>query len=198
MNNTIDTSPVPDFRELRMLEELGTATPVTQRELAGKVGIALGLANAILKRLAHQGFIKVRNLDARRLGYSITPKGMQEKSRLAYRTMVRTVDFYKQARYRVKHNLLKARAAGIEKVAIFGINDVAEIVFLTLQELDMTLDLVVSPGHPGETWLGRPVRSVEVLKSSGVDAVIVTDLNKTPGAYPEFDGIPARVWWLDA
>ena len=196
MNNTADTAPVPDFRELRVLEELGSQQPVTQRELAGKVGIALGLANAILKRMAHKGFIQVRNLDARRLGYSITPKGMQEKSRLAYRYMERTVGFYKQLRYRVKHNLLAARATGVRRVAIYGINDVAEVVFLTLQELGMELVVVASPRHAGESWLGRTVLGPEALRSTGIDAVLVTDLNRLPGSYPELDGL--KVLGLDA
>lgn len=201
-NTALAVSPkaaqISDFRELRMLEELGGEGPVTQRELALKVGIALGLANTILKRMARKGLIKVRNLDAKRLAYSITPHGMQEKSRLAYRYFEKTVDFYRQARYRVKDNLLKARAAGVRRVAIYRINDVAEIVYLTVRELGLELVMVASPRHAGETWLGIPVHPAEDLFALELDAVIVTDFEPDPARYPELAGLKAPVWWLTA
>lgn len=194
MNNT--ALPVSELRDLRVLEELGGDQEVTQRELARKVGIALGLANTILKRMARKGMIKVRNLDAKRLAYSITPRGMQEKSRLAYRYFEQTVDFYKQARYRVKDNLLRAKAQGIHRVAIYRIDEVAEIVFLTVKELGMELALVSSPGHAGEEWLGMRVHGPEALKAGGFDAVIVTDFAPDPARYPELEGIGKPIWWL--
>ncbi len=187
-----------DSRELRVLEELGSDRPVTQRELARKVGIAVGLANAMLKRMAHQGWIEVRDLDTRRLAYTLTPKGGREKSRLAYQYFERTLDFYKQARYRVKHNLLKARQAGVKRVALYGINEVAEICYLTLRELDMELVLVSSPKHAGEQWLGLPVGAAADLLSRPVDAVVVTDFDPSPDRYPELKDLGIPVLWLEA
>lgn len=203
MNNAADTilpppAEAPDFRELKVLEELGTQHPVTQRELARKVGIAVGLANAILKRMARKGLIEVRNLDAKRLAYSITPKGMQEKTRLAYGYMERTVHFYKEARYRVKDNLLRAQGAGVRRVALYGINDVAEIVYLTLKELGLELAMVASPRHAGESWLGMPVMSAQDLASASLDAVVVADFDTDRERYPELKALAVRAWWLDS
>ena len=195
MNKAAETV---DFRELRVLEELDSPNPVTQRELARKVGIALGLANSMLKGMTHNGLIKVRNLDAKRLAYSITPHGMQEKTRLAYRYMERTVDFYKQARYRVKHNLLQAQARGVRKVAIYRINEMAEIVYLTVRELGLELVIVASPGHSGETWLGLPVQPPAALQTAEVDAIIITDFEWNPGRYPELAGLETRILWMQA
>ena len=196
----IAVSPALDVRELRVLEELGGQTPVTQRELARKVGIAVGLANAMLKRMARKGWIEVRDLDARRLAYTLTPQGGREKSRLAYRYFERTIDFYKQARYRVKDNLLKARQGGVRRVALYGINEVAEISYLTLRELGMDLVLVTSPKHAGEQWMGMPVGTASDLspQTPGRDAVIVTDFDTDPERYPELKGLSMPILWLEA
>ena len=45
-------------RDLEILSALSTGEPVTQRNLAHRLGIALGLANLSLKRLARKGHIK--------------------------------------------------------------------------------------------------------------------------------------------
>ncbi len=187
-----------DVRELRVLEELGSPQPVTQRELARKVGIAVGLANAMLKRMARKGWIEVKDLDARRLAYTLTPQGGKEKSRLAYQYFERTLDFYKQARYRVKDNLFKAHQRGIRRVGLYGINEVAEICYLTLRELGMELVLVGSPKHAGEAWLGMPVGTAGDLAGKSLDAVVVTDFDTDPERYPELKSLDVPILWLEA
>ena len=55
---------------------------ITQRSVAQELGIALGLANAYLKRCAKKGLIKVSQAPANRYAYYLTPQGFAEKSRL--------------------------------------------------------------------------------------------------------------------
>ena len=46
-------------RELEILTAIGEGRPLTQRALAQRLGIALGLTNLYLKRLAKKGSIKI-------------------------------------------------------------------------------------------------------------------------------------------
>ena len=46
-------------RDLKLLEAVEQDSRVTQRSLAGRLGIALGLTNIYLKRLARKGYIKI-------------------------------------------------------------------------------------------------------------------------------------------
>ena len=46
-------------RNLEILTAIGEGAPVTQRALAEQLGVALGLANLCLKRLAGKGLIKI-------------------------------------------------------------------------------------------------------------------------------------------
>ena len=54
-------------RELELLTEISEDQGVTQRALAKKLGIALGLTNLYIKRLARKGYIKIVNVKRSRL-----------------------------------------------------------------------------------------------------------------------------------
>jgi len=69
-------------RDLRVLEAVAADGRTTQRRLSHQLGIALGLTNLYLKRLARKGFIKCVNVRANRVRYLITPTGIAEKTRL--------------------------------------------------------------------------------------------------------------------
>ena len=53
---------VDEQHELCVLELVEERDRITQRGVAGELEIALGMANALIKRLVHKGYIKVRTL----------------------------------------------------------------------------------------------------------------------------------------
>ena len=69
------------LRDLEILAELARGDQITQRHLAARLGIALGLTNLYLKRLARKGFIKITSIPPRRARYLLTPKGIAQKTR---------------------------------------------------------------------------------------------------------------------
>jgi DNA-binding MarR family transcriptional regulator len=71
-------------RDLLLLTEVERNGAVTQRSLATKLGVALGLTNLYLKRLARKGYIKITTIPSQRVRYLLTPQGFAEKSRLTY------------------------------------------------------------------------------------------------------------------
>ena len=74
------------YRFLKVLEE---NPDVTQRELAAKLGISLGKANYCLRALMGRGWVKMDNFrrNPKKIGYVylLTPKGVEEKARIAMR-----------------------------------------------------------------------------------------------------------------
>src|SRR3989338_3504765 len=67
---------------------------LSQRDLSRKTGISLGLVNAILKKLAKTGYVKVSHLNKKRLNYILTPKGLSEVAHKSYRYIVKTINNY--------------------------------------------------------------------------------------------------------
>lgn len=76
-------NPDVHFRLLSLLEE---EPELTQRELAGKLGISLGGVNYCLKALIEIGHIKAGNFSKNPNKsvylYLLTPKGISEKTKL--------------------------------------------------------------------------------------------------------------------
>ena len=103
--------PIMDIeahRDLKLLEAVEQDSRVTQRSLATKLGIALGLTNIYLKRLVRKGYIKCVNVQSNRITYLITPRGIAEKARLTYEFMDYSLHLYGEVR---QH--LRDRPAGV-------------------------------------------------------------------------------------
>src|SRR4030043_2428199 len=94
MGNLELFKPPQEIRELNLLQELEKNPIISQRELSHKLGIALGVTNACLKRMARRGWIRITNLDHRRIGYNLTPKGFAEKAELTLHLISWTVRHY--------------------------------------------------------------------------------------------------------
>ena len=53
-----------DFKELRLLEELEETPQITQRKMADRLGIALGVANLLTKNLIKKGYVRADEYDS--------------------------------------------------------------------------------------------------------------------------------------
>jgi DNA-binding MarR family transcriptional regulator len=67
---------------LGVLNAIERDARTSQRSISSELGVALGLANAYLKRRVNKGLIKVSQAPARRYTYYLTPNGFAEKTRL--------------------------------------------------------------------------------------------------------------------
>src|SRR5499433_4048044 len=82
---------------LGLLEYVGRGGEQSQRRLASELGVALGLANAYLRRCVKKGLVKVRQAPARRYAYYLTPRGFAEKSRLTVEYLSESFGFFRRA-----------------------------------------------------------------------------------------------------
>jgi len=160
-------------RDLEILSTIAQGGPFTQRSLAQKMGIALGLTNLYLKRLAHKGYIKLSTVPPNRIKYYLTPKGFAEKARLTYQYMEYSLQLYRQTRFALRAALEPLARQGHRRVVIHGTGEAAELAYLTIQELGLELIGVVDGDSQAERFLGRPVRPLGDLRPDEVDLVIV-------------------------
>jgi DNA-binding MarR family transcriptional regulator len=79
-------------QDLRILEEIEHNPDITQADLAGRLGVAIGSVNWYLKRMINKGYIKVRQMQRRRLRYLITPQGLAIKAGLTSEVFYAGVD----------------------------------------------------------------------------------------------------------
>ena len=79
---------------------------MTQRQLAQQLGVSLGKANYCLKALIDKGLIKARNFknsdNKRAYLYVLTPKGIEEKSRISVSFLKRKMDEYERLKTEIE------------------------------------------------------------------------------------------------
>lgn len=170
---------VESRRDLQLLEALEQESTITQRTLATRLGIALGLTNLYLKRLIRKGYVKCVTVSPNRLVYSLTPKGVTRKARLTYEFMKYSLDFYRDARQHLRRSLAMA-VAQRQRVAIYGTGDAAELVFLLVRDMGLELVAVFGP-EPNGQFLGFPVQAIAEHGSVSYDVLVVAILERPAG-----------------
>jgi DNA-binding MarR family transcriptional regulator len=159
---------------LRLLDDVDGDNLTSQRSLAVRLGIAVGLANAYLKRCVRKGWVKVRQVPARRYAYYLTPQGFAEKSRLTAEYLGYSFAFFRTARAQCVEILETAERAGTRRVLLAGDGDLAEIATLAAREAGVELVAVWAPGCNRASIAGVPV--VADLPADGFDMVLLTDI----------------------
>src|SRR3546814_13197556 len=109
-----------------MLDVIETRDHVTQRCLAGELGIALGLTNIYLKRCINKGLIKVRKAPARRYAFYVTAKGFSEKARLTSEYLTRSLSLFRLAREDSSDVFRPCQAPRLRRVVLVGAGDPCE------------------------------------------------------------------------
>ena len=156
MNITTE-KPLDSSRSLQLLSEISGDEPLSQRELSRRLGIAVGLVNSYLKNLVSKGFVRVKNFPSNRYAYLLTPQGIAEKSRLAYQHLSYFTSLYTVARQDYLDLFRRLEDAGVREVAFCGVDEVAEVAYLSLQETGLELVAVMDDGRQGDLFFGLPV-----------------------------------------
>lgn len=145
------------YRSLLLLSEITGEEPLSQRELSRRLGIAVGLVNSYLKNLVAKGYVRVKNFPSNRYAYLLTPQGLAEKSRLAYQHLSYFTSLYTLARQDYLELFRRLEAAGVREVAFCGVDEVAEVAYLSLQETGLQLVAVMDDPRSGEVFFGLPI-----------------------------------------
>jgi len=181
MNNSQQTylfKPSDRMRDLQFLGEFELNPRISQRELSNKFGIALGVTNACVKRMARRGLIRLKGFPPRRIAYYLTPKGFSEKSKLMLHFFSYNIQHYAEMKKLISKKLVEMQQSGVKRVAFFGVSDEMEIAYITLQGSDMKLVGIADEdgGKQGTRLLGHKVLSLGQMKGSNPDAILITCL----------------------
>ena len=178
INQMKENSSDLDIRELEILERLENNGHLTQRDLSKEVGIALGLVNHLLKKMVTKGWIKIKNIDSKKIRYLITPEGAKEKSSLLYKRVESTIHFYLEAKRVIKDKVIHLKNEGIEDVSIYGINHISEVLFIVLKEIGLELNSVVDEKKEGKEWFGYKVIDMDQFVKSNTSVLILASFDK--------------------
>jgi len=180
----IDQQGSDSYAELNLLKEVSRTPEVTQRSLASRLGISLGLTNLLLRNLAHKGYVRVAKANWRRRLYALTPQGMAHRLLLTGAYVSRVLDHYQKIKLILQEELEPLSLHEESSLAILGTGDFAELVYLGLKELGVESIDVFTLGDPdGTKFLGMPIRDISNLQPVDYDRVVVAILEHPENSY---------------
>lgn len=167
-----------DIRTLQLLEEMEKDRATSQRDLARKLNVSLGLVNSFIKRLANKGYFKVTTIPKNRVRYILTPEGAAKKALLTYEYIHYSYRFYRSAKKELGELFKNLEKRNVRKIVFFGAGDLAEIAYISLQQTGIRLEGIVDEERAGEQFLGYRVAHPSDLADMIFDLVLVTVTGK--------------------
>jgi DNA-binding MarR family transcriptional regulator len=178
MNIKTDREDAWPLKSLELLDALSNESSITQRDLSKRLGIALGLVNSYIKNLVARGYVTVKAIPPKRYTYYLTPKGFAEKTRLTYQHLQNYTALYTSARGDLRKLFSELQTQGANRVVFAGVDELAEIAYLTLQETNLDLVGVVDEERAGKKFFGRDIKSPDAIRDIDYDAVVVCSFPK--------------------
>ncbi|MFC1546670.1 winged helix-turn-helix transcriptional regulator, partial [bacterium] len=124
-------------KEIRVIEQFSNNGSVTQRDISKKLGFSLGLTNIITKRLVKMGYVKVKQLDKRKVEYLLTPKGFTEKAKKTYNYFVKTINGLGDIKEIIQKAVLSEYENGFKYFCILGNSDFNILTEIAIRDLQL-------------------------------------------------------------
>lgn len=166
--------------ELDFLAAIERGEVVTQMALRRRIGVSVGMVNALVKRAVGKGYAKVSQAPYKRYAYYLTPRGFTEKSRLVAEYLETSLDFFRTARGEYTEIFVRAQHIGLKKIALVGRGELTEIAVLAALGEGLSIDAILDPeaNEAGRHGV-RVIR--DLSEAPDLEAVIITE-SRTPQA----------------
>jgi DNA-binding MarR family transcriptional regulator len=161
------------YRELRLLEEVSLEPNSSQRTLAGRLGIALGVTNILLKSLGKKGYIRIVQVKWRSWIYLLTPSGIARKVQLTFAYVESFLDHYRRIREILSENLEALELDADSTVAIYGQTELAELTFVILRNLGISKIAVIDHAPDGSYFLSLPVLDPNTIAVGDYTKIVI-------------------------
>ena len=132
-----------ELRTLTLFNTVESSPDVNQRQLAQELDVSLGLTNTYFQRVLKKGWIRAKQVKARRWLYFLTPQGALEKSRLSLSYMHRTLDSFRELKSKGDELLRIQSQKGIRGIHLCGENDLTEVLSFCFSGVEIELLSVI-------------------------------------------------------
>lgn len=161
--------------------EIGQNGARSQRDLARRLNLSLGLVNRFLKRLVNKGYFKIMTMPRNRVKYFLTPEGLARKSKLTVDYLRYSVDFYREVRTLLLEKFRELEASELRSILFFGVGEVAELAYLYMQLTELRLVGIVDTSQKAREFFGLKVDDVGRLSRGDWDVILLTRLEDPEG-----------------
>lgn len=139
--------------ELKLLNEIERKKNHSQRSLSKNLNVALGLANAILKKFVNKGVLKLKQAPMRRYFYYLTPKGFVEKTKLTKEFLKSSLEFYSIAKDEYEKEIIKLKLKR-KKIILLGKSELTEIAILAANIHNLKIESILLKTSDEKSFCG--------------------------------------------
>ncbi len=168
----------------------------SQRDLASRLNVSVGLINAFVKRLVKKGYIKVRTIPKNRVLYLLTPKGIVEKTRLTYKHIHDSYSYYKKTCGRLEKIYADLEREGCRRIAFYGISDIAELAYHVLNNSQLLFSGIIDDEHAGGKFIGNTVCSINEIYKLKFDRLLITNFEKVIESKDRLSSLCNSALWV--
>lgn len=164
--------------QLKLINEIEKGESISQRTISKELGVALGLANALIKKFIKKGFLKLSQAPMKRYAYYITPKGLTEKSRLTAQYLKNSLEFFKTSRVEFEQEFLKIKELSYSNLILVGIGELAEIAIMASHSINLQIDAILDSKTNVKQFYGIKVyKKIKSLESKDAKNIfVITDM----------------------
>ncbi|MEI6437705.1 MAG: winged helix-turn-helix transcriptional regulator [Candidatus Omnitrophota bacterium] len=123
-----------DEREFELINIIGGDLGSNQRDLSRQMNLSLGMTNMLIRRLITKGYIRIQQLNKKKVDYLLTPKGFSEKMRKSVRYTMKTIGSIGLIRQSISRLLQDLYGQGARKFYVLGGSDLAVLIEMAIRE----------------------------------------------------------------
>lgn len=127
-----------DEREFELVNIIGSEVESNQRDLSGHLKLSLGATNMLIRRLVTKGYIRIQQLNKRKVKYILTPKGFSEKLKKSIKYTMKTVRSLGLIKEQLKVKVItRLYEEGVRNYTALGQSDFALLIEMLFVELNL-------------------------------------------------------------
>jgi len=124
-------------KEFAVIREISNNHLPDQRTIASKTGLSLGLTNLIIKKLIKTGYIKVKQLNKKKIQYILTPKGFAEKAKKSYNYVLKTAKKFLSINQKLRDLILQEYQNGKREFFLIVDEEFYKILEFVFKSIDL-------------------------------------------------------------
>ncbi|MHC4267288.1 MAG: winged helix-turn-helix transcriptional regulator [Planctomycetota bacterium] len=166
-----------DHNDFQILKTIEADSSVSQRQLSSQMQLNVASVNFAIKVLIQKGYIMKTGENLRRTKYYITPDGMREKTKLAYKSFGRNIQYLNEIRKDIESQILMATNGRDASIAIYGACEISEIVYMVISKMGLKfLGFFLDDSNiTNEKVFDYSVQETKKLRSDNECLLLLTD-----------------------
>ena len=158
-----------DEREFELINILGADLGSNQREISRHMNLSLGMINMLIRRVISKGYIRIEQLNKRKVQYILTPMGFAEKMRKSVKYTLKTINSISLIKNKLRDILCDLYQGGVRNFFIYGSHDLNALVEMVIKEIGwedhsfIALDEIPTTQINGILLIGKEIIDEENL-----------------------------------